>query len=213
MKSLKPLEMLLLIIALTGWFALIAQFVLLLQNRTSSVPESIARYFSYFTILTNLLVALYCSILLLTPKLKWGLFFSKSNTSAVVAVYIFIVGLVYNVILRSLWSPAGLQKIVDELLHSLIPLLYLLYWLLWADKGGLKWKNAFTWLIYPWVYLLYILIRGSLSGFYPYPFIHAGELGYGKALLNSLFMVFVFLGFSLLFIGISNQLAAKKMRK
>ena len=41
------------------WFSIIGQFVLLLQNRQADVFETIIRFFSFFTILTNLLVAIY----------------------------------------------------------------------------------------------------------------------------------------------------------
>ncbi|MFZ5976285.1 MULTISPECIES: Pr6Pr family membrane protein [unclassified Hydrotalea] len=33
------------------------------------------------------------------------------------------------------------------------------------------------WLIYPLLYLVYILIRGSFSGFYPYPFVNVLQIG------------------------------------
>lgn len=36
-----------LIFALLGWFAIIAQFVLMLQNRVTFLPETITRFFSF----------------------------------------------------------------------------------------------------------------------------------------------------------------------
>ena len=43
--------------AFLGWCSLVFQFYLILANRQASVPETIIRYFTFFTILTNLLVA------------------------------------------------------------------------------------------------------------------------------------------------------------
>ncbi len=40
------------------WMALIVQFILMMQNRVVGEFETIVRFFSYFTILSNLLVAL-----------------------------------------------------------------------------------------------------------------------------------------------------------
>ena len=45
--------------ALMGWFAVGLQFYLVIVNRVESLPETMIRFFSYFTILTNILVALY----------------------------------------------------------------------------------------------------------------------------------------------------------
>jgi len=54
-----------------------------------------------------------------------GIIFFEAGVITAITVYITIVGLVYNVILRFLWKPEGLQFIVDELLHTVIPLLLL----------------------------------------------------------------------------------------
>ena len=74
-------------------------------------------FFSYFTILTNSLIALCLSFILLKPSSSAGRFFSNPATLAAITLYIFIVGLTYNMLLRSTWAPTGLQKWVDEALH------------------------------------------------------------------------------------------------
>jgi hypothetical protein len=106
------------------------------------------------------------------------------------------------VILRFLWAPTGLQKVVDELLHSVIPILVLLYWILFVPKKELEFKNIFPWLIFPLGYLIYTLIRGAFFNFYPYPFVDVILLGYNTVLLNSFCMLLAFLFFGTLFIGI-----------
>ncbi|HEU0228665.1 MAG TPA: hypothetical protein VFQ86_13075, partial [Arachidicoccus soli] len=49
--------------ALIGWLALILQFTLTMLHRSLPVSTSIIKYFSYFTILTNLLVAICFTVL------------------------------------------------------------------------------------------------------------------------------------------------------
>ena len=44
---------------LLGWIAIIGQFILLIQNRQADIPETIIRFFSFFSILSNILAALY----------------------------------------------------------------------------------------------------------------------------------------------------------
>ncbi|MEO6220458.1 MAG: Pr6Pr family membrane protein [Ginsengibacter sp.] len=190
------------ILVLAGWFALIAQLYLIIVNRVTAIPETIMRYFSFFTILTNILVAVCCTILLLNKKKSLYNFFSNSKNITAITVYITVVGFVYNLILRFLWKPQGLQLLVDELLHTLIPALFILFWLLFIPKAGLKTKHILPGLIYPLVYVIYILIRGEFTGFYPYPFINVKTIGYNKVFLNSGILVIVFAVFSLLFVVI-----------
>lgn len=198
------------IIAIIAWLALGFQLYILIKNaeiNDLTRLEATGRFFGYFTILTNLLVAVCLSSLLLKPGSSLGRFFSRPSTIAAIALYIFIVGLVYNTILRFIWEPSGLQKWVDEALHVIIPLLFVIFWLLFIPKGSLKWIHPFRWLIYPAIYLVYALLRGALSGFYAYPFINVKELGYNRVLLNSagLMLVFIIIGF--LFVGIDKLLS------
>ena len=191
------------------WFALAGQFYLNVINKEVTVSEMLIRYFSFFTIQVNIIIAICFTILLFSPDSKWGAFFSKQTTLAAITVYIVIVGLIYNTILRFLWAPTGLQKIVDELLHSIIPVSTFLYWLFFAGKNGLQWKSIWPWLIYPFAYIIYILIRGSMSGYYPYPFVNTTELGLNKVLVNSVGIAAVFIIASFAFVAVGKSLNKK----
>jgi hypothetical protein len=203
------------LLAIIGWTAVILQFYLILHNRTESVAETVVRFFSFFTILTNILVALCCTVLWLRPGAGrsggsgpsggsggWLYFFSKPATLTAVTVYITIVGLVYNILLRLLWEPQGLQLWVDESLHSVIPSLFIIFWLVFVPKGELQWKAVPAWLIYPLVYTLFVMIRGLLSGFYPYPFIDLNKIAYHEAFVNAGAVLVGFLVVSLVLVGV-----------
>ena len=178
-----------------SWLALAAQFYLILANRTASIPETITRFFSYFTILTNILVAVSFTLLFQRPRSRPWAFFLRPGILTAIAVYISIVSIVYNLVLRRLWNPQGLQLLVDELLHSVIPVMFFLFWLLYVPKNRLSFKNLWGWLLYPFIYLAAILVRGAVSGFYPYPFLDVNDKGYLKIFIN----IFVLLGGFLLF--------------
>jgi len=197
------------ILSLLGWFALLAQLYLIVENRNASIVETVIRYFSFFTILTNLLVVVCCTILLLKQGTKAWRFFSAPSTLTALAVYITVVGMVYNIVLRFLWDPQGLQFVVDELLHSVIPVLFIIFWLISIKGVAISWKNIFPWMIYPLAYFIYILIFGAFSGFYPYPFINVADLGYGKVLINSVLLLFGFFLLALFFVWIRKQVAGK----
>ncbi|WP_286743001.1 Pr6Pr family membrane protein [Roseivirga sp. UBA1976] len=182
------------LIALLALFSVATQFYLMLENRTTSLTEMIIRFFSFFTILTNTLVALYFGILSLNRKKMPG-FLSHTESLTFVTVYIFVVGLVYQIALRHVWEPTGLQMVVDELLHTAIPILVFLYWALYSTRTAFEWNHLPKLLAYPGIYLVYILCRGKLSDFYPYPFLDVANLGWTLTLQNItvLFLLFIVL--------------------
>jgi len=195
------------LISLLAWFALFAQLYIHLTVLPFPVKEQIIRYFSYFTILSNLMVAISCTMLFIGNGTDGGRFFHRQSVVAAITVYIVIVGAVYNLVLRSVWDPRGLQKVVDELFHTVNPILYLLMWIFVAGKDQLNWKMVFPWLIYPIVYCIFILIRGRASGFYPYPFINVTELGINKTVQNIGILSISFLLVSLLCVAIGKRMS------
>lgn len=192
------------IFALIIWFAVVVQFILMLQNRVASVPETIVRFLSFFTILTNTIVALYFT----GQSLNVGITYKPGILTAV-TVYIFMVGIVYQVVLRHLWQPTGLQFVVDELLHTLNPLFVILYWYLYEKKSLVTYGQIKWWLIYPVGYMIYIIIRGKFSGFYPYPFVDVPKIGFTKALLNGGLLALFFALVAYLFIAIGRNIEKK----
>jgi hypothetical protein len=190
--------------ALLGWFALALQLYLMLVRSPSPgamLGEAII-FFSFFTILTNILVALVFSAATFVSTAGWGRFFCRPQVQAATAVYITIVGICYHLLLRQLWNPQGAQLLADMLLHSVMPVAYVLYWFLFASRAGLLWKDAVVWLLYPGLYLVYSLARGAVTGIYPYPFIDVNLLGYGGVLVRALGFLLVFLGTGLLAVGV-----------
>jgi hypothetical protein len=188
---------LLAITAITAIFAVISQFYLAMVHRQTSAFEATIRFFSFFTIESNILVAVFSSVILLLPASSWGRFFSRPTTLWAITVYIFIVGLVYNLVLRVIWNPIGFPRVVDELLHVVVPLLFLFYWIFFVSKANLNWNIAW-WLIFPTAYAIYTFIRGAFTGWYPYPFLDVNKLGAHKVILNTCGLVAVFLVLSLL---------------
>jgi hypothetical protein len=191
--------------AILGWFALALQCYLTVTLSISNGKTLFAgliTFFSYFTILTNLLVAVVLSLSVWAPNARWGNFVSRATVQSGTAVYIAIVGIVYSLLLRQIWNPQGWQKLADVLLHDLIPLLYVAYWVIFVRKNSLLWKDALWWLTYPAAYFAYTLLRGAASGWYPYPFVDPSALGYSRVSMNAVMLLAAFLLMGLLVVGI-----------
>lgn len=184
----------------------------MLQNRETSVSETIIRFFSFFTILTNILVALFFTTKVFHLSKKWfGLFFQKGTLIAL-TTFILIVGLVYQIMLRDVWEPTGLQRIVDELLHTIIPLYTLIYWYIYLVKNESNILTVLAWLLYPVIYIVFILIRGHFSDYYPYPFLDIPKIGIDKTLINTLLILALILFIMSIFILIERKNSAKVLK-
>ena len=170
--------------ACMGWAAVAGQLYLSIVHRTIPLGELLLRFIGYFTITTNTLAALAFTAFWLPRDTKMGRLLRKPSSIFAVTVFMIVVGVIYNIILRFLWAPQGLQRVIDELLHSVQPVYFLLFWLLFTPKKGLKIKQFNPWLLYPLAYISYVILLGVCTGHYPYPFADAELLGYPKALLN-----------------------------
>lgn len=203
------------ITAISAWTGLILQLYILLVN----VPENgltysqaVARFLGYYTILTNLLVAISLSCLLLIPDSRAGKFFASFSVHTAIMLNILLVGLGYNLLLRNTWNPEGLQRLVDEILHVVVPAFYLFYWLFIRTKEKLQWRSLVLWLAYPLIYMCYALARGAYENWYPYFFIDAGKLGYSSVLKNCSGLIIVFILLGALSIAIANTISLKRKK-
>ena len=192
--------------AAVAWFALVLQYTLTVTKPGAPFLEATVRYFSFFTILTNVLVALALTLPWLAPQSRAGQFFDRPSVRTAILAYIIIVAVIYHYLLAKLWNPQGWQLLADTIEHVVTPALYVIDWVLFVPKGTLRWKSAIVWLGYPLVYAAYSLIHGAVTGFYPYPFINVSNLGYDKVLINMAVLVLVFLGLGLALIGIDRRM-------
>ena len=188
-------------IASLGWTALLVQLALTVQSalmHEEPVIEAVSVYFSFFTVLTNLAVAICLSLAALKPA--ENLFWNRPAVQASLAVYILVVAIVYAAVLQGLSNPTGLEYLTDRVFHAAVPVAYLAFWLFFTPKGTLRFADQLTWQLYPTTYFCYILARGASYGVYPYPFLNVNQDGYEVVFLNSLMLLALFLVLGVLLI-------------
>jgi hypothetical protein len=154
--------------------------------------EALVLFFGYFTILTNLLVAMALTLPLIAPDSKTAKRLTDPIAVAGIATSILFVSLAYHVLLRHLWNPHGVPMVADDILHYCTPGLFFLYWFVYVREGSLRWIHPLVWGSYPTLYFVYVLVRGDIIGSYPYGFIDVNTLGYSKTLVNALGLLLVF---------------------
>ena len=196
--------------ALVGWFALAVQLYLILWGRWvdhASLLGGLVRFMSFFTVVTNTLVTVAFTCAITGRDSAVRRVFRSPVICAGIATSILLVSIAYNLLLRHLWSPQGWQWLADELLHDVMPLAFLGYWLLYVRKGMLAIRHVLTWTLYPAIYFVWLLIRGNVFGDYLYPFLDIGTLGVKTAMINALGVLAGFMVIGFLMLGLDRSLA------
>lgn len=202
------------VMALLGWGGLAIQLYVILLMRWSSgasVIGGLLSYFSFFTVITNTMVATVLTYAAISRPSKGRTFFLQSRVSSGIAVSIIVVGVAYSLLLRQLWQPHGLAWLANELLHDVMPVLFTLYWWFCVPKGSLRVSHIGVWALYPALYFAYILLRGHLLGVYPYPFIDVNKLGYAQVFLNAGEILAGFVGVALMLVALDRWAGSKRM--
>jgi hypothetical protein len=186
--------------ALVGWSALAVQLVVsigLTRDAGQSIAVGLWRFVGYFTILTNVRVAL-----AFTRVARGAALAPAPFTGVVLAIG--VVGVVYETILAAVVPPmTPLWWVADRLLHYVMPIATVAWWIAFTPKAALQWADAVRWLRYPLLYLVYALLRGAIDGWYPYFFIDASRLGYARTLTNAAALTLAMLAAGLLLIAVT----------
>lgn len=192
--------------ALNSLAALILQLVLLIQlfqAQDLSVGAAVWRFFGFFTLLTNILVTAVLGRAALDPQSRTRPGAATLEAATVAAIV--LVGVVYAILLAPLWEPQGLQRVADQMLHTVAPILALAAWVT-GPHGRLRWRAAAICLVWPTAYCLYALARGRLDGWYAYPFLNPDSIGYGGVTISAAVLASGVCGLGLVLVAVDRQL-------
>ena len=196
------------VLALSAWAGMALQFgVFSGQPDFSSIR--------YYTLLSNLLVALYFSV---------AAVFALRGRATPLPVFkgalimgITVTGLVYHLMLSGGFTMGGTEALANQLLHTVTPIGAVLDWLLFDEKGRYDWRAPFRWVLLPDAYFVLVTLYGFLSGGrfhdgsrFPYFFIDFDQQGVGGVLLYVLALNVGFLALGYAFVAVDRWLSKKK---
>lgn len=161
----------------------------------------------YFTILTNVLVVIVFFAITFTGLERCPAYVVAGTTLSIV-----LVGVIYYLLLHGLTELSGGSQVANILVHLVTPVVVPVYWLLMAVKGRLRWRDPLLWAVYPLVYFFYALVRGDLSGKYPYPFINVQQLGWPRTLINACVIAVAYMAAGYLMVATDRFLGRGKSR-
>ena len=185
--------------AVVAWFGLAAQFVIsasgmypttqtvlsqLGPGNPSGAAGALPRiidYFSYFTIWSNIVVALVLTALAANPKRDTPAF-RVLRLDALLMIT--ITGIVYAVILAPTAELRGWEVLANSFIHIITPIVTIVVWLVAGPRDWIRWSTIAKSMILPAVWVVYTLVRGAVIEAYPYPFIDVVRLGYGQVAIN-----------------------------
>ena len=174
------------------------------------------RVLSYFTIQTNILVAL---------AFGWSAYRSwkggpplSPRLTGGVLLFVTITGLVHHLILANGsgdfsmtdapgHTVTGWRAVSNQLLHTVTPVAVALDWLLLTTPRTLRLRFVPAWLLFPLAYLAFALTRGALlspgtEARYPYPFLNVDAYSYTGVLIHALALGLLFAALATLLVGL-----------
>lgn len=170
-----------LVVAAVAVTALVLQSVLVVSGASvlaeTEVPPlltRLGRLVSYFTIQSNLLVAV-TAVQLARDPARDGSVWRVVRVAAVVGIT--VTGVVHFLLLRPLLDLEGANWLADKLLHMVVPVLAVGAWLVAGPRPRAPWRTALTALAWPIAWLAWTLAIGAATGWYPYPFLDVGAEG------------------------------------
>ena len=197
-----------------AWTTLILQYILMVSSgEHGGFVSSTLTYLGYFTILTNILVALAFSVPFMKAESPLRRFFQRQSVRAAIALYILVVCIVYYALLAKIHNPVGLSAVLNVGLHFLLPVLYILDWLLFAKKDSMSFKHLPLWTAFPAAYGVFNIIRGAMTGFYPYPFLNITELGFGAVFINMFGFMLIYAIGGAIFITLGRRMKSARSLK
>lgn len=183
------------------------QFWLNIERRGGAGPALISML-GFFSIWTHLIVAGVC--LRLAGRVGKGWSDGQISLATAATYFIVFVGLAYEVLLSADHNPRGIFFYTNLLLHYVVPFGMLALWLTFVPKGRLRLASVLPWLGFPLVYFGYVLIRGELTGRYPYYFLNVARYGYGEVLMTAGGFTLAFLALGLGFVALDRLLGRRR---
>ena len=132
-------------------------------------------YFSYFTIDSNLLAA---AVFLVLAARRGERSAGFEMVRGVAVICMTVTGIVFTVLLSGTDVDTAIPW-VNDVVHSVMPIVVAVDWLLDPPRGRLTYRQGLTWVLVPGLWLAYTLLKGPIVDKYPYPFLDPANGGYG----------------------------------
>lgn len=147
----------------------------------AGVGPRLADFFSYFTIWSNILVAVVAVMLALDPDRSTRVRRALRLSSLLM---ITVTALVYCLVLAPSANLTGWTLATTPLVHVLTPLVTVAGFVVAGPRGWIRRGTLVDALAIPAVWVVFMLVRGVVTGVYPYAFADVATHGYAAVAVN-----------------------------
>jgi len=195
-----------LIFAIVGWVTLTSRLTLSVLNGNETSLITVIRFFSYFTVLTNMLVAIYFTNIALKNASQKNTVWNKAGTLTALATLMTLVAIVYHIMIAPSRNITGLPLLLSSILHTWLPIAIVVFWYRYENMRNVRPKQLLYWLLYPTFYTFYVLLKGYFSGFYPYFFFDITTIGLQQVIVNLFWLLLTISAFLGVFFLLSKRI-------
>lgn len=193
------------------FFLFVCEAGIILQYAGMAGKGDLRMLTAYYTILSNILCFIYFAVLVIAQRKK-----ENALIRGAVTMCITVTGLVYHFMLGGFMGtaagagvPVTALSVSNILVHYVVPILVILDYFLFVPKGQYKSLYPLAWLVLPYAYFAFSMVRAEVStrtftGFgatsrYPYPFLDVDLYGWDKVLLIVLAVTVAFIALGYIF--------------
>jgi hypothetical protein len=162
---------------------------------------------SYFTIWSNLVVAVSVTLLLARP-LRDTLVRRVLRLSGLLMIT--VTAIVYQVLLAPAATVVGWSRLTDPVLHVVTPLLTVVVWAVWGPRGWISRREVLLALVIPLAWIAWMLVRGAVVDAYPYGFANVEDLGYASVAVTLVVILVFGLVVAAVFWGVERALLRRR---
>lgn len=158
--------------------------------------------FRYYTLQSNFLVVSYFYASHFRKISENSLF--KRYLGAI-TIYITITFVVFVIFLQPGYHPKGWHAVGNISLHYIVPILTIFHMIKYHNDYRFESRDYLWWMVYPLLYVVFMIVYGSISGDYIYPFFQVSEIGIMGLIFTIILLVIFFILLSFLLMKIVSK--------
>lgn len=186
-----------------SWFTIITGAFI--NSITSGLPLVWLVSFKYYTMQTNLMVTIWFTLAIFWYNKPESLEKIMGPLKGAFTLYITTTFIFFAILLQIFYHPTGWAAFSNIILHYLIPIAFIIDWVLTETKLKYKWNYLLYWTIYPIGYLVFAFIHGTFTSDYLYSFLDISRIGILLYIVSISFLVGVGIALGSLYISLNRK--------
>lgn len=155
------------------------------------VANRVLRVLSFFTVQSNIISAVTSAQLARDPD-RDGRSWRAVRLASLFGIT--VTGIVYATVLAKVHEPNGWQEtFTNDVFHYIVPIMMIVGWVLFGPRPRIEARTIGLAILWPVIWVVYTLIHGAITSWYPYPFVNVLIHGYALVFVNAVLVVVVLL--------------------